>query len=836
MTSNRKGGYSGLPAQAISSTDAIELVDGWELLSSAAGLIGDPTDLNAIETPWPTAVVPGTVASALAGEVGLDAHTDYDARDWWYQATFADPREGSDERPVALRFDGLATLAEVWLNGESILESTNMFTAHVVDITDLLEAENRLTIVFRSLTEALGSRRGRPRWKTKLVDNQKLRFFRTTLLGRIPSWTPDIAPVGPWRPVWLQRVGPVGLRSRSLRTDWSPDGARLELEATLSSTAPIDSATITVGRQTYPLEVDGQQIVGQLLVDAEPWWPHTHGSPTTYPCTLTVEADGARHTIDLGRVGFRRVELDRAGGDEIHLRINGERVFCRGACWTTNDIISLTGDPDDARLTLQRLAEANGNMVRVGGTMTYETDAFYAACDELGILVWQDFMFANMDYPVDDDDFAASVAEEARQQTARLSTHPSLVVFCGGSEVEQQAAMFGADRQAWTNALFSELLPAAVEASGSGALYWPSTPTGGALPFHTDSGLTHYYGVGAYKLPLEDCRLSAVKFTPECLGFSNLGEPAGLRFGPKRSIPTPVDPEWKKGIPRDAGAGWDFEDIRDHYVGTTYGVDPVELRSHSLDQYHRLSRTATGRVMARVFDEWRSGDHPCGGGLVWFLKDLRPGAGWGILDHENRPKPAYHYLRRAWAPINVALLPRGLSGLQVEVRNEGPGEIVGRLLLAVYSPDSTLITMHEETVTVSARSSAVENVEESLGHFLDPTYSYRFGPPGVGAVYALFESNDGEVRRSAMFWPDTRSRLPLAGLIATQSEDEKDIEVEAERLARDVRIDVGDRKVEDNYFDLPPGRVVTVSLDQPKGTYVEAENQPDGVPVRAQEP
>ena len=149
-------------------------------------------------------------------------------------------------------------------------------------------------------------------------------------------------------------------------------------------------------------------------------------------------------------------------------------------------------------------------LTRVGGTMVYESDDFYRACDELGLLVWQDFMFARMDYP-QDQAFVSSVTTEATQQVHRLSRHPSVALYCGNSEVEQQAAMVGVPRDAWRSRLFSEVLPEICARWHPAAPYVPSTPSGGAMPFHADSGITHYYGVGAYLRPVADARRAGGK-------------------------------------------------------------------------------------------------------------------------------------------------------------------------------------------------------------------------------------------------------------------------------------------------------------------------------------
>jgi beta-mannosidase len=172
------------------------------------------------------------------------------------------------------------------------------------------------------------------------------------------------------------------------------------------------------------------------------------------------------------------------------------------------------------------------NMLRVGGTMVYESDDFLDLCDEFGILVWQDLMFANMDYPDGDEAFVAGVTAELKQQLERLLPRASVTVICGNSEVEQQAAMWGAPRERWQPRLFHEIVPALLAELSCGVPYWPSSAHGGAFPHQPNHGTTSYYGVGAYLRPLEDARRSEVRFATETLGFANVPEDATLTAMP----------------------------------------------------------------------------------------------------------------------------------------------------------------------------------------------------------------------------------------------------------------------------------------------------------------
>ena len=812
---------------------AEELTDGWTLAATAPASAPAPSDL-ASDLEWRDATVPGTVASAIGPE-GPDGHENYDARDWWYRRTI----EGSvtPGETVRLRFDGLATLASVWWNGTCVAESTNMFSPFTVDVTDLVTGNDELVVCFHSLDHELARKRPRPRWKTRLIAHQQLRWHRTTLLGRIPGWMPDIRPVGPWRSVWLERTSGLDLERWSLTTAFDDGAGRLTLVGDLSTgseSGEVRSARVHVGEEAREVSVreveDGWRIEADVRLESvQPWWPATHGEPALYDCRVELETEAGPVSVECGRVGFRSVSLNTEDG-RIAFVVNGVEIFARGACWTSSDLRSPGTGSEATRRTLELLAAANGNMVRVGGTMVYESDAFYRACDELGVMVWQDFMFANMDYPVADDAFAASTALEADQQLRRLAGHPSVVAFCGGSEVEQQAAMFGAPSEIWSNDLFSDTLPRLVQELGGTIPYWTSTPTGGAMPFHVGEGLTHYWGVGAYRRTLDDARTSRVRFSPECLGFSNVPEPANLAGLVNDGAAFSHHPAWKAGVPRDSGAPWDFEDVRDYWLEELYGVDARELRATDIERYWLLSRATPGRAMGTVFDEWRSSEHGCGGGLVWFLQDLRPGAGWGIVDSDRNPKSAYHYLKRAWEPVRLALLNRGLDGVVVELHNEAPQPLAVEVRVSLYDDMGVRKGDGTAALQAPAHGTGRASVEGILGHFADPAYAYRFGPRGHAVVTATADI-PGLGDRYATLWPVLAAPLPCGTpeLELTGEGPHRRLTLTASQPLRDVRIRCAGWDCSDNYFDLVPDLPVTVELearvpDAPLRGVVTAEN------------
>lgn len=796
----------------------------WRSFSAPVGAIAHPSELP--ETLEFSAQVPGTVASMLneAGKWSFEHPPEIDASDWWYRTTFSRPQSQAER--LHLEFDGLATLAEVWLNGQQILSSSNMFRRHLVEISESVAQENELVICFRSVTAGLKRKRPRPRWKTNLVNNQQLRWMRTTLQGRIPGWSPPAPAIGPWRPIRLiseptvtdlsvvpTLEGANGIVRLSARLLSHSEISHSEISHSETTTGETITGELRVGEQVSPLEVmrtsEGIFLISELRYEnPELWWPHTHGRPALYHSEIRCQIDGEEQTFALSPIGFRSLQFSYENGFSVS--VNGELVQCRGACWTVGDILNLTGNPESLRRDLTLARDAGANMLRVGGTMVYESDEFYRLCDELGLLVWQDFMFANMDYPVEDPEFRTEIRAEATEQLRRLAAHPSVAVYCGSSEIEQQAAMLGMPRELWRNDWFGEELPALCAELHPGTGYLPSTPCGGVLPFHTNAGVTHYYGVGAYLRPVSDLRQADVKFTPESLGFSNVPEPATVDAIMQGSRAVTHDPRWKARVPRDTGPGWDFEDVRDHYFREIYGLDPVRCRSFDPQRYLELSRTVPGEMMARAFSEWRSNHSHNQGALVWFYKDLWPAAGWGIIDSSGIPKSTWYYLKRCWQPRQLTITDEGLNGLHLHLTNETSSAINGSLEVTLLKEPNRIVVRQETAVELQTRSKVLRSADEILGGFYDVSYAYRFGPPHHDIVIATWYDSSRQIISQAYHFIGNRNvhSLPVQGvetLARDMGDGSYEVTIRAERFLNAVRLNAKHYLPEDNYFHLPPG-------------------------------
>jgi beta-mannosidase len=299
-------------------------------------------------------------------------------------------------------------------------------------------------------------------------------------------------------------------------------------------------------------------------------------------------------------------------------------------------------------------------------------------------------------------------------------------------------------------------------------------------------------------------------------------------------------PQWKERSPRDLGAGWDFDDVRDHYLQTLLGVDPQKLRSTDPDRYLVLSRIVTGEVMAAAFSEWRRPGSRCGGALVLFLRDLWAGAGWGVVDDSGAPKAGYHALKRVLQPLAVLLSDEGGNGLVIHAINEREQEVQVEIDLKAWRAGEVLVASGTRVLTLPGRGAQSLPALDLLDHFMDLTYAYRFGPPPCDVIAVTLRTSDGTQRAQAFHFPAGMPCNPAGdvGLAATVKRlDDRTVElaVSTRRLALGVHFDLPGFSAQDEHFHLAPGGEVRVLLhgagSQPPHGHVHALNAGNGVLV-----
>ena len=781
----------------------MELTQSWELTRTPAGAIATPDDLRDLD--WSAAQVPGTAASAFQVE-GID----FDDFDWWYRTRFPRPPATSGEVRHVLELDGLATVSEVFLNGELVVESSSMWKRQRIDVTGTMSDENELAIAFRALGPLLGqNRRPRQRWRTRLVHDGGVRWFRTMIFGRSPGYAPSPAPVGPWRSVRLTPMAPAGIDKVSVRTRIDGTDGVVIVRALPRGDVRFAEVVHQAGRSTLQLGADGW-LQSELRITAPGrWWPHTHGNPVLHD--VSIECDG--NLIAQRRIGFRSLSFaENICEQGLDLRVNDIPIFVRGAVWTPADLVSLAPSVGDLRRVLELARDAGMNMLRIVGTGAYESSAFHDLCDELGLLVWQDLMFASLDYPIADPAFRAVVTQEVEQVLEDLTGRPSFAVLCGSHELEQQPALLGLDPTLGRDEFWEDVVAGMVSDARADCAYVRSTPCGGVMPFEPRRGIAHYFGIGGFFGELGDVRRAEVRFAAECLPFANVPDETDL----------PVHhPLWKSGVQRDAGPafqlapGFDFDDVRDFYLARLFDVDPVWLRRFDQERYFELSRAVSGEMMAEVMGEWRREASPCRGALILWLKDMVPGAGFGVLHHDGAPKTAYSHLRRALAPIGIWTTDEGLAGVEIHVANDRADVLHAELRLALYQNLESRVSEATEIVELPPRGGClVRTVEGMLGRFVDSALAYGFGPPAHDAIVVSLTSTDAERRLIAQAFrfpagrPLHRETVESIGLTATASrlsDGDGLLTISTRRLAYGVRIHVPGFLPDDDAFSVEPG-------------------------------
>jgi beta-mannosidase len=420
-----------------------------------------------------------------------------------------------------------------------------------------------------------------------------------------------------------------------------------------------------------------------------------------------------------------------------------------------------------------------------------------------------------------------------------------VAVVCGGQELEEQPAMFGLSPDRWSSALTEKVVPALAGQLLPGVPYVSSSPSGGDLPFQVDTGVCHYTGVGVFARPLSDLRAAGPRFVSEGLAFAvpppteTVEDECG---GARRAG---HDPTWKRAVHHDTGGSWDLEDVRDHYVHLLFDENPALVRRHDPERALDLGRAAVAHVMAEAVAEWRRPASPCAGLLLVGLRDLRAGAGWGVIDALGRPKAPWFALARACQPIAVLLTDEGLNGLVVHLVNDTATAVSGRLVLALFSGDHCLEAA-ERAVAVPARGGTTLSSSSLFDGFRDVTYAYRFGPRRHELVVASLFDDEGSLLARATYLPGGLSRpvqseIGLQACLEPVDDQVWSLSVSTRRFAQFVAVEVPGFRAADSWFHLEPGGTqVTVlyperspdpARDRAPIGQVRALNSVEGAPV-----
>jgi beta-mannosidase len=653
-----------------------EVHDGWTVRAVGGEVPADVAGRTFAAT------VPGCIhLDLLAAGVIPDPHLDCNEAlvqwvgrvDWRYETTLS--WDGAhDGAEIDLVASGLDTVAIVELNGTELARTQNMHRYYRFPVTDLLRPDrNDLAVTFAAglpsaerASEALGPR--------PHANAHPFNSIRKMACNYGWDWGADLVTAGIWRPLlldaWsharLSAVRPLvevngssGIVRTHVDVQRAPGAAEPELTVE-AEVAGLRAVTHLAGDETAAL-------LELSVPDAELWWPHGYGAQPLYPISVGLRSTDQVLDEWHGRIGFRSVTLDTRP-DEVGtcftLAVNGTPVFARGANWIPDDSFPTRVSAEDYAERLTQARDANLNFIRVWGGGIYESDAFYDVCDELGLLVWQDFLFACAAY-TEDDPLRSEVIAEAREAVVRLSPHPSLALWNGCNE-----NIWGYQDWGWRDQLgdkswgwryYTEILPAIVAELDPSRPYRPGSPFSfrpDRHPNDPDHGTMHIWDVWN-EIDYTEYRRYIPRFVAE-FGFQAPPTWATLTRAIHDDPLTSHSPGMLLHQKAEDGNGKLDRGLRPHL--------PVP---DDFADWHWAVSLNQARAISTGIEHFRSWSPRCMGAVIWQLNDSWPVTSWSAIDGDGRRKPIWYALRRSFRDQLLTVQPRGGELALVAVNDSG---------------------------------------------------------------------------------------------------------------------------------------------------------------------
>lgn len=793
---------------------------------------------------WHSAHVPGSVYADLMADGTMPdpfwRENELDAfermkKDYVYQRAFTVTEAQLAHAHVELVCEGLDTLAHVSLNGREIAFADNMHITWVWDVKEQLHAgENTLEIRFDSpILYCAKKAEEAPGWESSDA-TPGFRHLRKAHCMFGWDWGPRLPDAGIWRPIFLRT--------------W--DTARLE-NALMLQAHHDDLVDVTIrpeiaGESAWSAEItapDGEVIIipettaaEQVITIEHPqlWWPNGLGKQPLYRVTVRLATGDTR----VWRIGLRTITVSREKdewGEEFCHVVNGVKVFAMGADYIPEDNILARVTPERTRRLLEDCKAANFNAIRVWGGGYYPDDAFYDICDELGLMVWQDLMYACAFYDLTPD-FERSIRVETQQNVARLRHHASLALICGNNEMEM--FMAGANsalinHRTWEFVptyphhitdyvkMFEYILPAIVKETAPQTYWWPASPSSGGnfdAPNDENRGDNHYWDVWHGEKPFTEYRKFFFRYASE-FGFQSfpcLKSVKQFTLPDDRNIFSRVMERHQRN---QAANGKILS-----YLSQTFRYP------NSFDDLLYASQLMQAEAIRYGVEHWRRNRGRCMGAIIWQLNDIWPVASWASIDYYGRWKALHYAAKRFFAPVMISAEEEGeLSqnpkineyhpaplekSFRLNVCNETLRDVTGEVVWALRTPDGAIVRQNQQTLTIPAMSAKwldkVDCADASLtGHYV----SFAFVVDDV----ALSEGTCIFCAPKHFEFVDPRLTLETRGdtLVVTSHAYAKQVWLESEDA---------DLLLDDNAFDMNPGtkvvRVVQGSAEKVRGRSV----------------
>ncbi len=790
---------------------------------------------------WLPASVPGTVHTDLYAnkKIGDPFYRTnekdqqwIDKVNWEYRTTFnVTARQLSNQRKEMV-FYGLDTYADVYLNGKQILTADNMFRTWRAEVSQTLrEGENELRIYFHSpiikgleLQEQHGMMLPAGNDQSEnggLGPNGVSVFTRKAGYHYGWDWGPRFVTTGIWRPINIEfwdkvKIDHLFIRQPEVTAKKATLCAEIDLRTTTSGEATVKVTNQTdhqiVASQTINM-TEGPQTLHLPFEIKNPrlWWTNGLGKPNQYDFSVTIEQDGQELGEAQVTTGLRSLHLIRQKdkvGESFYFELNGIPVFAKGADYIPSDNFLPRVTKEIYKKTINDVVSANMNMLRVWGGGVFEDDEFYKQCDEKGILIWQDFLFACSMYP-GEESFIENVKQEAIDNVVRLRNHPCIALWCGNNEIDtmwqwwkdqysqSQRTQMGNDYVK----IFHSLIPDVVKEYTDGDDYWPSSPMGGSeINDHVNgktSGDAHYWGVWHGQQKFEEFENHIGRFMTE-YGFQSFPEFESVK---KYTIPEDYNIESSVMVAHQrSGIG----NLRiKEYMGWYYHVP------EDFEQFLYISQVLQARGIKEAIEAHRRAKPYCMGTLYWQLNDCWPVASWSGIDYYHNWKALHYAAREAYKPVIVSSYEKdGKLGIYVVSDELKP--VKGILEVKVIDFSGKEINKFSMPF-VAERDASLKVTELKVKDLLkDADVKDVVALLTIRSGKKIFSTNEAYFVKPK----DLNLVIPNLKIEVKEQKEKKWIEVCSDKLAGNVMFYIPGHNVffSDNYMDILPGKVYRIEL------------------------
>ena len=797
-------------------------------------------------TNWYPATVPGVVHTDLLqnkiiedpffrlNERGLQW---IDKEDWVYETCFTLAADMMRKENMELVFEGLDTYADVYLNDECILKADNMFRCWSIPVRQYIREENNILKVYFHSPVKIDV----PKWdalpyqypaSNDQSENGGLFNKKISIFARKAGyhygwdWGPRLVTSGIWRPVYIRawsdlRINDVFIEQKEVGAGRAVIAGHVELDADKDMNGVLVTITDEVtGRVLGEWQADLKRGTNRVTVDfvlhkPKLWWSNGLGEPFLYRFRTDIIAGGELLDSKTERVGIRSLKVVHQpdkDGHTFYIELNGHPVFAKGANYIPSDNFLPRVTPENYKRTILDAAGVNMNMLRVWGGGIYENDVFYDLCDEHGIMIWQDFMFACSMYPAEGA-LLDNIHQEAVDNVKRLRNHACIALWCGNNEcqdawlgwgwkreIERQNKEYADKIWAQYRQQYHVTLPGVVREYAPGTFYWPSSPFAfeGEMSGTTD-GDRHYWSVWHGKAPISDYDSEKSRFFSE-YGFQSFPEFDSV----KRYAPYPEDWDIRSEVMMSHQRGGDHANgLIETYLLNEY-KKPRDFRA-----FLYINHVLQGDAIKTAIESHRRQMPYNMGTLFWQHNDCWPVASWASRDYYGRWKAQHYYTRKAYDDILISPVVEG-GDLKVYAVSDRLENTSGRLQLQVCQFDGTVVHHWDKSVGISGNDSRV---------CFSAPFAKLLEGADRGTVYVRVDYTDksGRVyhnnyclgKQKDMDYPKVDLQTEVHSI-----EGGYEVMVSSDKFARAVCLSVADNEsvYSDNYFDVQPKSSVQVQV------------------------